>query len=124
MSRLRISKSSLLNFSSIPIIAEISFGANTKARSRAFDSEKSYKRPGVSTVEAEKRLGTMHFAFGDSKHGEEGAEGFESVKVGSHYDFVIPRNGLTVEMFTSEKDFDQKRNGRKIIEEGSIRLFD
>ncbi len=105
-------------------IAEISFGANTKARSRAFDPEKSYKLPGASMVEAEKRFGTMHLAFGDSKHGEEGAGGFESVKIGSHYDFVIPRNGLTVEMFMNEKDFDQKRNGRKIIEEGSIRFFD
>ncbi|MBU4142558.1 aminopeptidase [Patescibacteria group bacterium] len=103
-------------------IAEISFGANTKARSKVADPEQSYKALGISTIEAEKRFGTMHLAFGSSAHGEAGTEGFEDA--GSHYDFVIPRNGLTVEMFTDEKDFDRKKNGRKIIEEGTIKFFD
>lgn len=60
--------------------AEISFGANSRARSRVADSEQPYNTPGVSTIEAEKRLDTMHLAFGDTKHGEEGAEGFIGVR--------------------------------------------
>lgn len=102
-------------------IAEIAFGANSKARSTVADPEQSYDYPGVSVVEAEKRLGTMHIAFGDAKHGEEGAEGF--LDAASHYDFVIPRNGLTVEMFTRERDFQNKNNGQKIINDGSINFL-
>ncbi|MFA5050649.1 MAG: aminopeptidase [Patescibacteria group bacterium] len=102
-------------------VAEIAFGANSKARSTVSDPEKPYNFPGVSVIEAEKRLGTMHFAFGDSKHGKEGTEGFETAT--SHYDFVIPRNGLTVEMFTSEDDWKKKNNGKKLISNGGLNFF-
>jgi len=98
--------------------AELGFGANSKARSRVADPEQPYNFPGGSTVEAEKRLGTIHIAFGDTKHGEEGAEGF--IEAGVHYDFVIPRNGLTVEMFENEEDFEKKKNGRRIISDGGL----
>ncbi|KKS75797.1 MAG: hypothetical protein UV48_C0006G0011 [Candidatus Azambacteria bacterium GW2011_GWA2_42_9] len=102
-------------------IAEMGFGANSKARGVVADPDKSYRRAGVSVVEAEKRFGTIHLAFGDAKHGDEGAEGFHTAS--SHYDFVIPRNGLTVEMFTSEQDFDKKNKGQKIINDGGINFF-
>jgi leucyl aminopeptidase (aminopeptidase T) len=102
-------------------IAEIAFGANSKARSTVKDPEQPYNFPGVSVVEAEKRFGTMHLAFGSSKHGNEGTEGFEDAV--SHFDFVIPRNGLTVETFSSERDWQKKSNGRKIISEGGINFF-
>lgn len=68
-------------------IAEIAFGANAKARSSVADSEQPYNYPGVSVIEAEKRLGAMHLAFGGSQHGEEGTEGFfEAV---SHHDLLL-----------------------------------
>lgn len=102
-------------------IAEIAFGANSKARAAVRDENKSYNFSGTPTVEAEKRLGTMHLAFGDAKHGEEEAEGFREAV--SHFDFVIPRNGLTVEMFTSESDFEKGKNGRKIINDGNWSFF-
>lgn len=89
-------------------IAEIAFGANSKARSMALDESKPYSTKGASTVEGEKRLGTIHLAFGDSKHGEEGVEGFETSH--SHLDFVIPRNGLSVEMFQAEEDVKSRKN--------------
>src|SRR3989344_1242650 len=102
-------------------IAEIAFGANSKARSTVSDPSQPYNYPGVSIVEAEKRFGTMHIAFGDAKHGEEGTEGFFGAS--SHYDFVIPRNGLTVEMFIREHDYKNKNNGKKIINDGGINYF-
>lgn len=102
-------------------IAEMAFGANSKARSAVADPEQAYNHPAVSVVEAEKRLGTMHLAFGNAEHGEEGTEGFS--QAASHHDFVIPRNGLTVEMFTNERDFNNKKNGRKIISEGGLNFF-
>ncbi|PIP17944.1 MAG: hypothetical protein COY82_00605 [Parcubacteria group bacterium CG_4_10_14_0_8_um_filter_35_7] len=101
--------------------AELAFGANSKARSVVADPDQPYNFPGVSTVETEKRLGTIHIAFGDTKHGEEGTEGF--VETVCHYDFVIPRNGLTVEMFNNEEDFKKKVNGRKIINRGGLNFF-
>ena len=102
-------------------IAEIAFGANSKARSVVRDENQPYNFAGTPTVEAEKRLGTMHLAFGDAKHGEEEAEGFREAV--SHFDFVIPRNGLTVEMFTNEGDFERGKNGRKIINDGNWSFF-
>lgn len=102
-------------------IAEFAFGANSKARDRVASPEGDYSQKGISTVEAEKRLGTIHLAFGDSKHGEEGSEGFEGA--GSHYDFVIPRAGLTVEMYTDESDFKNSRNGRRVISDGGFNLI-
>lgn len=100
-------------------IAEIGFGANSKARYSV--REENPNLPAVATVEAEKRFGTMHLAFGDTKHGEEGVEGFEEAI--SHLDFVLPRTGLTVEMFSRKEDFEKARNGRKIINDGSINFF-
>ncbi len=99
-------------------IAEIGFGANSTARPYALDPEKPYDAPGTNVAEAEKRHGTMHLAFGDAEHGEDGAEGFNEAV--SHYDFVLPRNGLTVEMYTHEDDQRHGKNGRKIIDQGSI----
>jgi len=100
-------------------IAEIAFGANSKARGVVADVEQSYDAPATPTIEAEKRFGTMHFAFGSSGHGAEGSDGFER-DTESHYDFVLPRNGLTVEMFNRYEDFKNQKNGRKIINEGGI----
>ena len=98
--------------------AEVSFGANPRARTGPSDPEKSWRRRIVRpTVETEKRLGTMHIAFGDSRHGEKGVEGHTESDV--HLDFVIPRLGLTVEVFKSRKDFEKKENGMKVINEGS-----
>ncbi len=103
-------------------IAEFSFGANKKARSIVSDPDQPYNYPGVSFIETEKRLGTIHLAFGSSKHGTEVADGFEDAL--SHHDFVIPRNGLTVEMFVRDDDFKTKKNARKIISEGNIKFFE
>lgn len=96
--------------------AEIAFGANARARSVA-SPDKSYRAQGNSTIEMEKRLGTMHIAFGDTQHGEEGTDGH--TEAGTHLDFVIPRHGLTVTAFRSRKDFDSRRNGENIITQGS-----
>lgn len=101
--------------------AEIAFGANSKARTVVSDLEGHYTETGRTTVETEKRLGTMHIAFGDSKHGEEGTEGHTESDI--HLDFVIPRNGLTVEKFISARDFERQRNGEKLIDQGSWNLI-
>lgn len=97
--------------------AEIAFGANSKARSLAVAPDQSYKLPGVSVVEAEKRLGTMHIAFGDTKHGEEGAEG--RTTAAEHLDFILPRHGLTVEAFKREGGVIRYDRGEKLINQGS-----
>lgn len=96
--------------------AEIAFGANAKARSSVRDPKGSYADPKVSVLEAEKRLGTMHLAFGSSKHGEPGTEGHTESDV--HLDFVIPRAGLSVTAFKSENDFSRGKNGERLIDEG------
>ena len=103
-------------------IAEFSFGANPKARSVVADPEQAYNYPGISFIETEKRLGTIHLAFGSSEHGTEGADGFGAAI--SHHDIVIPRNGLTVEMFKTHDDFKNKKNGQKIISDGVIKFFE
>jgi hypothetical protein len=103
-------------------IAEIAFGANSKARGVGENPDQPYTSPATPTIEAEKRLGTMHLAFGDSRHGEEGTEGFRGAA--SHLDFVVPRNGLTVEMFVNQTDFNKGKNGRKIISEGGLKFFE
>lgn len=103
-------------------IAEIGFGANSRARGIVVNLDQPYTHPATPIIEAEKRLGTMHLAFGDAKHGEEGTEGFYSAT--SHLDFVLPRNGLTVEMFTNENDLQKRKNGRKLISEGAVKFFE
>lgn len=97
-------------------IAEIAFGANSKARYTVREDDS--KGPATPTVEAEKRFGTMHLAFGSAKHGEEGVEGYEDAV--SHLDFVLPRAGLTVEMFSRADDFKKGKNGRKLINNGGV----
>ncbi|MDD5026563.1 MAG: aminopeptidase [Candidatus Peribacteraceae bacterium] len=97
--------------------AEIAFGANSKARSVVRSPKKTRRAHGNSTLEAEKRLGTMHFAFGDTKHGEEGTEGHTEADI--HLDFIIPRNGLTVTAFTNDHDFERRKNGVNLIHGGS-----
>lgn len=101
-------------------IAEIAFGANSKARSMALDPSKSYTLIGTPTIEGEKRLGTMHLAFGNSQHGEKGADGFEISN--SHLDFVIPKNGLNVKMFSSKQDFKSGKNSQYLIRDGGFNL--
>lgn len=100
--------------------AEIAFGANSKARTVVSDPLGSWKEIGIPTVETEKRLGTIHIAFGSSKHGEEGTEGHTESDV--HLDFVIPRNGLTVEKFTTQRDYEKQKNGQKLIDQGGWNL--
>jgi leucyl aminopeptidase (aminopeptidase T) len=93
-------------------VAELAFGVNAKARGRVHESGGSYKKHGISTLEAERSLGSMHVAFGNSQFGEEGVEGYESPA--THYDFVIPKAGLTVEM--TRKDGSKER----IISDGGF----
>jgi len=98
--------------------AEIGFGANSKARGSVSNPDGSYRSKINSIVETEKMLGTIHIAFGDTKHGEKEADGF--IAATSHYDFVIPKSGLSVEMFEDEDDFRKKRNGRALISDGGL----
>jgi len=101
-------------------VAEIAFGANPQAKGRVKSPFSSFDFEGFPTVEAEKTLGTIHIAFGDSKHGEKGTEGFEEAR--SHYDFVIPKPGLTVIVFNSETDFEEKKNGINLISNGEVNI--
>jgi len=101
--------------------AEIGFGANSKARESVSNPKGSYRSKINAVVETEKRLGTIHLAFGDTKHGEKEADGF--IAATSHYDFVIPRVGLNVEMFEEEDDFKNKKNGRMIISNGGLNFI-
>lgn len=100
--------------------AEIAFGANSKARTVPINPSGNWEDIGNPTTETEKRLGTIHIAFGSSQHGEEGTEGHTESEV--HLDFVIPRHGLTVEKFVNQSDFDKQKNGEKLISEGSWNL--
>ncbi len=95
---------------------EIAFGANARARSVS-KPMMTYQAHGHSTIEMEKRLGTMHIAFGDAHHGEEGTEGH--TEAGTHLDFVLPRHGLSVTAFKSRKDFERRKNGENLISQGS-----
>ncbi len=100
--------------------SEISFGANSKARSVVSKPEGNYSDISHPTVETEKRLGTMHLAFGSSKHGEAGSEGHTEADI--HLDFVIPRNGLTVKAFYDREDFNKGKNYERLIDEGRWRF--
>ncbi|MDP3882716.1 MAG: aminopeptidase [Candidatus Staskawiczbacteria bacterium] len=112
------------DFQNVVRIAEIAFGANSKAKTVVSDPEKGWQTPGRPTIETEKRLGTMHLALGGSGHGEEGTEGHsKSTENEVHLDFVIPRNGLTVEMFTTARDYEKQKNGRKLINQGSWNFY-
>ena len=106
------------NPKSVVQCAEIAFGANSKAGTIA-NPEGNWREEDNPLTEKEKRWGTMHIAFGNSKHGA--AEGHTESNV--HLDFVIPRNGLTVEKFTSEKDYEKQKNGVKLINQGSWNLL-
>jgi leucyl aminopeptidase (aminopeptidase T) len=106
---------------SVLSIAEVAFGANSKARQVVTDPKGGYEHPGNPTIETEKRLGTMHIAFGSSQHGEEGAEGYNVSEV--HLDFVIPRNGLTVTGYKDREDFKKLKNGERLIDEGRLNFF-
>ncbi|HVZ58823.1 MAG TPA: aminopeptidase [Patescibacteria group bacterium] len=90
-------------------IAEIGIGANSKAKADA-----------SATIEAEKALGTVHLAFGDSQHELEGVEGFKAAA--SHLDFIIPNAGLSVEVFNHPDDFAQGRNGWNLFTAGGLNL--
>lgn len=109
-------------------IAEIAFGLNSKAKETVVNLDPNsvpnpdelYRLPDPG-AETEKRLGTIHLAFGGSQHGEEGSEGYENSI--AHNDFVIPRFGLTVEVYYDQDDFAKKRNGKKIIDNGGLNFF-
>ncbi len=96
--------------------SEVAFGANSKARSVVSNPEGHYTDITNPTTETEKRLGTMHLAFGSSKHGPAGSEGHTESDV--HLDFVIPRSGLTVTAFDRYDDFKKNENGQHLIDEG------
>lgn len=106
---------------SVAQCSEIAFGGSVNARSRVSDENAAYTHPGVSVLEAEKRLGTMHVAIGSAQHGIEGSEGFTESNV--HVDFVLPRRGLTVTAFYNQDDFGKRRNGTRLINDGSWNFF-
>ena len=101
-------------------ISDIGFGANSKAQALVSNESGEYKDPRNPTIDATKRLGTMHFGVGSSQFGEEGAEGHTESEI--HLDFVLPRNGLTVKAFYSREDFKKGKNGERLIDEGRWRL--
>lgn len=109
------------NPKSVAQCSEIAFGGSVYARSKVSDEYAAYTHPGISVLEAEKRLGTMHVAIGSAKHGIEGSEGFTESNV--HVDFVIPRSGLTVTAFYSQNDLGKRRNGQRLINDGSWNFF-
>ncbi len=98
--------------------AEIAFGANSKARTTVVNPEGHYSEVGIPTLEAEKRLGTIHIAFGNSQHGSEGTDGHTYGN--THVDFVIPRQGLTVTSYENAEDFRRQKNGRRLIDQGDL----
>lgn len=97
--------------------SELAFGGSVYARSKVLNEHAAYTHPGVSVLEAEKRLGTMHVAIGSAQHGIEGASGPTESNI--HVDFVLPRSGLTVTGFWSQDDFKKRQNGQKLINDGS-----
>ena len=97
--------------------SELAFGVSRYARSKVRDEHASYTAHGVSVLEAEKRLGTMHVAIGSAQHDAIGAEGFTESDV--HVDFVLPRRGPTVTAFYDEGDFKRQKNGTTLINAGS-----
>jgi len=109
--------------------AEIAFGANSKAvANEPCIGPDDWKKPGHSAVETEKRLGTMHIAFGNSKHGEEGTEGDNTAP--THLDFVLPQEGLTVRAFKDQASFNlaqrsstTSKNDEFLIRNGKLMLI-
>ena len=101
--------------------SEVAFGASEFARSKVRDERVLYTEAGVGVLEAEKRLGTMHIAFGSNQHGVEGASG--SIESDVHIDFVLPRRSLTVTAFNSLEDFNQRKNGERLIDQGRLNLI-
>lgn len=112
----RMSKKEDKDPTSVIRCSELAFGASQYARSKVSDPKLSYKHHGVSVLEAEKRMGTMHIAIGSAQHGSEGASGPTESNV--HVDFVLPRSGLTVEAFNQDDNFRTEKNGRRLIDEG------
>ncbi|MDD5103321.1 MAG: aminopeptidase [Candidatus Peribacteraceae bacterium] len=117
--------------------AEIAFGVNAKAtalETHIGDSE--WRKDGPSAVVTEKRLGTVHVAFGSDNHGFiEGSPGDARGKnwqknIPSHLDFVLAQEGLTVRAFDTSDAFERaKVSGSSgagsdyLIENGDLRLF-
>ena len=112
------SKDEVQDPTSVLQCAEIAFGANAKARPVVSNPEGTYTDVTHPTTETEKRLGTMHLAFGSSKHGEEGTEGHTETESGMHLDFVLPRNGLTVVSYETSEDYRNGTNGKRLIDNG------
>lgn len=98
--------------------AEIAFGANSKARNKVSNPGGHYTEMAIPTLEAEKRLGTIHIAFGSSQLGEEGVRGHNESNL--HRDFVIPNETLSVVGFRSIEDFKSDRNGIRLIDQGNM----
>lgn len=107
---------------SVVQFCEIAFGANSKSRTLVENPNKSYKHHMIEGTETEKRLGTIHLAFGSAEHGEEGAEGHTKSDV--HLDFILPRNGLTVEGFKYHDDFKKRKNSERLIDEGRWKILE
>lgn len=101
--------------------SEIAFGASEFARPKVRSPGGKYNQPGVNVLEAEKRFGTIHIAFGSGQYGIEGASGRTESNV--HLDFVLPRNGLSVSAFYSEDDFHKRKNGERLIDEGRLSMI-
>lgn len=114
-------------------IAEIAFGANAKASKidPGTGPDGWRQEGGPSAVVTEKRLGTIHVAFGSDNHGLEGARGENWNKnVPTHLDFVLPQEGLTVHAFRNTAAFEHAKttdpaadNYDSLIENGDYRLI-
>lgn len=96
--------------------SEIAVGANEHAPMAVKSPDKTWRAHANSTMETEKRRGTIHFAIASSQHGEEGTEGHNKSEY--HFDFVIPRHTLTITAYYNQSDWEKKRNGTNLIDNG------
>ncbi|MFH0851579.1 MAG: aminopeptidase [Candidatus Peregrinibacteria bacterium] len=117
--------------------AEIAFGVNTKATAlETHIGDFDWQKEGPSAVITEKRLGTVHVAFGSDNHGyitgkPGDARGKNRAKnIPTHLDFVLAQEGLTVRAFHSLEAFERAKaagssaeGSESLIENGDFRLF-
>lgn len=96
--------------------SEIAVGANPLAPTVVTKPEGTWRSKTNPTLSTEKRLGTIHLAFGSAKHGEEGTEG--GTEAETHLDFVIPRHTLTLTAFYNDSDWRLQKNGTNLIDNG------
>ena len=110
------------NPESVIQITDIGFGANSKAKPMVAKESGRYTDTPNPSVEAFNHLGTMHIGTGSSQFDIDGVEGHTVSDI--HLDFVLPRNGLTVNAFYSQEDFKKGKNGERLIDEGRWRMID